>query len=163
MITGLLALIIHFSLIVIHATPFVSPDHKLHYVAKGYAGSFFHQSWNLFVPPPDNNYNLFVTFENNGKHTEDVFNELVTAHQQNRLAGHGLLVVGLSNVVYMFEKSTALQAPVNGPIKKDIYFTMVEQAAKNYIQNKYKISIKTIKLILLAKSCDTKKQRIYFN
>jgi hypothetical protein len=163
MVTGLLALAIHFTLVTVHATPFVPGKNKLYYVARSYASTFFHQSWLLFVPPPTTNYTLFATYESNGIQKKEIFNDLVAQHQSNRLTGHEALVVAFSNIIYYFEKSTILQAPVNGPVTNDVNFKMLGHAATRYLQHKYNTSIEHVKLILVAEDTETKKQRIYFN
>jgi hypothetical protein len=162
LLVGSLILCLHFGLVLLQHASFLSDKHKLFYIVRGYE-SFFHQSWNLFVPPPNTNYKLFVTFENNGIQKKDIFSEVLLQHQSNRLKGYEPLVVAFSNCIYCFEKSTALQAPINGPVKNDVNFTMIELAVKSYIEHTYKTHLQKPRLILLTQEAGTKKQKVYFN
>lgn len=136
---------------------------KTEFYARAYVFPFFHQSWNLFVPPPNSNYKLFVSYEHNGKQHTDLFSEIVLAHQCNRLKGYESIMTAFTNSIYYFEKYTAQQNAVNGPIANDLNFSFIEHAAKNYLQYKEHIRIQHIKIIVWVEDSQTKKQRIYFN
>lgn len=157
---GLLFALLHFGLLLLQHTLPVSKTSRFYYASRAYE-NFFHQSWNVFVPPPDSNYKLYVQFEKNGVQKKDLFEEIKLKHQSNRLGGYEPLLLLLSNCITGFEKSTALQAAINGPVKQDINFAMIEQAAKGYVANTYRAPLQ--KLILVVEPVDSKRSRIYFN
>jgi hypothetical protein len=155
---------LHFVLILIYANPFPSgTKHKLDYYAQWYVYPYFTQNWNLFVPPPSTNYKLLVSYENNGKQSIDIFNEILIKHQTNRFAGNSALLLAFSNSIHYFEKNTRLQNSLNGPVKNDLYFQILEQSAKNYIQSTRNIKIDELKLSLCVEDLPTKKMKVYYN
>ncbi|MGZ4091353.1 MAG: hypothetical protein ACXVNO_11575, partial [Bacteroidia bacterium] len=121
-----------------------------------YAYPFFHQSWNLFVPPPSNNYNLFAIYENKGKQTADIFTEILVKHQTNRIGGSEALLLALSNTIHVYEKG-------NEPAKDSIGFKFIERFAKNYLNKTRNISLDHVKLILVVDQNSPANTRIYTN
>src|SRR4051812_31267263 len=69
-----------------------------------YTYPFFHQNWNLFVPPPNSNYYLYVYNKNSTAESMDVFGEILMGHQKNRFRGYGPILIALSNSIHYFEK-----------------------------------------------------------
>lgn len=155
-------LIVHFTSVFLYSKPFNSEKTKPEFYAQAYIYPYFHQNWNLFAPVPDANYKLLCTFENNGKQTIDIFSEVTTAHQSNRLKGYGPLLVGLSNCIFYFEKNT-LQEPLNGSMENNLSFKIIEHFAQNYLQNTRNIQLTNLKLMLVVTEAGSLKQRIYFN
>lgn len=155
-------LVIHFTSVFLYSKPFRSEKTKPEFYAQAYIYPYFHQNWNLFAPAPDANYKLYCAFENNGKQQVDLFSEIKTIHQSNRLKGYGPLLVGLSNAIHYFEKN-ALQAPLNGSMENNTSFKVIVYFAKNYLQHTRNIPITQLKLILVVSEVSTSKQRIYFN
>ena len=124
---------------------------------------YFTQNWNLFVPPPNTNYKLFVEYEDHGIQKKEVFAEIMSQHQNNRLKGYGPLLLAFSNSIHYFEKNTSLQKPLNGPIKNDLYFKMIEKSALSYLQATQKIKLDSLKIRLLVQSLPGDSQKVYFN
>ena len=153
-------MLLHFGLLLLQHTVPVSKSSRLYYASRAYE-NFFHQSWNVFVPPPDSNYKLYAQFEKNGIQKKDLFEEIKWKHQSNRVGGYEPLLLLMSNCITGFEKSTALQAAINGPVKQDINFAMIEQAARAYVAHTYHAQLQ--KLILVVGSIDPGQSRIYFN
>lgn len=124
-----------------------------------YCYPYFHQNWNLFIPPPENNYNLYVfyTDENKIKQKADIFRELLVVHQSNRINGTEPLLLALSNTIHYFEnESKPGYASENN-------FKMIEVFAKNYLQHTRHVKIIDLKLILLVSGPDSIKTRIFYN
>lgn len=157
------ALAIHFGSVFVYSKPIVSQKQKVDFYAQGYVYPYFHQNWNLFVPIPDANYKLFCEFENNGKQTVDVFEEITIKHQTNRLFGYDPLIVAFSNCFHFFENNDQYNEALNGPIQNDLNFTIIENAAKNYLEYSRKIKIQKMKVMLVTQHTFTNKQKIYFN
>ncbi len=155
-------LLVHFSAVFLYSKPFVSEKSKIEFYAQGYLYPYFHQNWNLFAPAPTSNYKLYCRYENNGKQQLDVFSEIKIQHQTNRLKGYGPLIVAFANSFYYLETSSVNKA-MNGPLKNNDHFKMIAHSAKNYLEYTRNISIKDLKLILVAESGVTKEQKIYFN
>jgi hypothetical protein len=160
---GLLALVVHFTALLIYANPIEHSKVKIDYWSQAYVYPFFEQGWSLFVPAPTSNYKLYAEFENNGKQKADVFNEVVIQHQSNRLKGYGPLLLALSNSIHYFEKTTHAREALNGPITGDAYFHIVEHFVKNYVQYTRKVHLEKLKIILVVEDIVSKEKRIYFN
>ena len=159
---GCLALLMHFSLVVIYANPFHGRINRTGYLAGAYVYPYFHQSWSLFVPAPTCNYSLFAKADGDTFST-DVFNELVIKHQENRFYGYGPLVIAFSNSMHYFETNTRLRHTLNGPVKEDKFFAMIENAAEKYLQHSRKRKVTKVKLILVVEGVATKERRGYYN
>jgi hypothetical protein len=162
-VLGFSAFVIHFLFVTIYAYPFKGEKSRIQYWAQAYTYPFFRQGWGLFVPPPANNYQLFVEYEHDGVHKRDIFSEIVVAHQTNRLRGLEPVIIALSNSIYIFEQTTAHQAKLNGPIEDDIFFKIVEHVAKMYIQKTAAVRPVNPKVILLVTDARTGIQRAYYN
>jgi len=147
-------MLLHFSFVCIYATNTGQKKSKISYYSAFYTYPYFHQNWNLFVPPPGSNYNLIVY---NDSIKMDIFSEILTKHQTNRLAGYEPLLIALSNSIHYFEKNTMLK---NGKVQNDKNFTIIEHFAKNYLAKK---KIHSFKLIMLTSDLLTKKTRYYYN
>lgn len=142
--------------------PFATKN-KFTSFSQRYVYPFFHQNWSLFAPAPDSNYQLFVQYEKNGIQKKDLFTEIVTKHQANRLAGYGPLVLAFSNSIHYFEKNTILTDKLNGPVAGDNYFEMIEYEVANYLRTTEKITPQKIKLFLVVENVLSGKQRVYYN
>lgn len=151
-------------LILIFANPFpAATKRKIDYYSQWYVYPYFNQNWNLFVPPPSANYKLLVSYENNGKQYTDIFNEVLLKHQTNRLSGTSALLLAFSNSIHYFEKNTKLQKSLNGPIKNDLYFQIMERSAINYIQSTRGINIDHLEISLCVETLGTEKMKVYYN
>lgn len=154
-------MLVHFAGVFIYSKPFISDKNKLDFYAQAYIYPYFHQNWNLFAPAPTKNYKLFCEFENNGRQSIDLFAEIKTKHQSNRLKGYGPLVVAFSNSFHYLEKAS--DKKMNGPMDSDINFKMIEHFAKNYLEYSRSTSIKRLKLMLVVENAIIGEQKIYFN
>ncbi len=161
---GLALLLLHFTLVVIYAYPLSDTKTRKDYLAYAYVYPFFHQNWNLFAPAPDANYSLLVQYKDHGVvKTADVFKEVLARHQANRLAGLEPLVIAFSNTIHYFEKNTGLQQTLNGPVKNDLNFSMLERMAKNYLQYSRPAAGQLTGFYLVVENTHTNARRIYFN
>jgi hypothetical protein len=156
-------LTLHFALIAIYADPFIKEKKKIHYYSQWYAYPFFHQNWNLFVPPPDSNYRLYAEFENNGKQKVDLFSEILTQHQTNRLKGYGSLLATFYNSIHIFEKNTTLQKQLNGPVNNDFNFAIIKNSAIKYLNATRRIKISTVNLTLVVDRVGSDIRKVYFD
>lgn len=161
---GLFAVIIfHVVCVFIYANPLVHSKNKSDYWVEYYVYPFFHQNWNLFAPPPSENYALYVSYDDNtGIKKEELFQKIIVEHQTNRLKGYEAIVLALSNCCYYFEKSVKEQNSINGPIKNNLYFTMLQHLTVNYLEWKNKKSISMTELIFVSENIHTKKKRVYY-
>ena len=160
---GLLVLVVHVLLLCIYVSPLPGSKGRFYFQAYKYVYPWFHQNWNLFAPAPDSNYRLLALYDNGSPQVVDVFDELVQAHQANRLAGHEALVVAFSNSMHYFEKNSPLQQALNGPIKNDMNFSILEQATHRYLQETRHIGQGPLRLFLVVDQVHTGQRRVYFN
>lgn len=158
-----MAITAHFLLVSIHSRQLKPLEKKSEFYARAYVYPFFHQSWNLFVPAPNTNYKLFVHYENNGQQKTDLFNEILVQHQSNRFRAGETFVTTFANSIHYFEKSISTTEVLNGPISNNLNFSILEHAAKNYLEYSRKIKIEKLKLILCVQNVLTQKQTIFFN
>lgn len=152
----------HFCLVIVFANPVGHEKNKMSYIAGAYVYPYFQQNWNLFTPAPVSNYTLYAKPDNENV-SQDIFNEILIKHQSNRLAGDEPFLIAFTNTIHYFEKNTSLIASLNGPLKGDRYFDILEHSTKNYLQISRKKHFSSVKLILIVKDVITKEQRVYFN
>ena len=147
----------------VFANPYSKTKNKLSYYADWYVYPYFAQNWNLFAPAPDTNYKLFVEYEDHGKQQTDLFQEILLKHQTNRLKGYGPLVLAFSNSIHYFEKSTEFQKKLNGPIKDDKYFSILEKSVLNYLRSTRNIDIDKVKIHLVVQPLSSNEMKVYYN
>lgn len=124
---------------------------------------YFHQNWNLFAPVPHTNYRLFARIDSGKSNYTEVMGELIARHRANRLAGYEPLVIAFSNSIHYFEKNCPMQGRVNGPVKDDLYFTILEKATWHYLHYTQRINTEPLKLLLLVEDTKGGQKRVYFN
>jgi hypothetical protein len=152
---SLMAALFHFGIIGFYALRF-NTKHPPTVIQQSYCDPFFHQDWKLFVPPPRANYRLLLPDEKGNY--RDLLAELRQAHQHNRLAGKGHVLLAFINYIHVFEKSTNSRG---GKITADPYFQLLSQAAQNY-QRQAGVKTPTLSgLVLLVE--EKNKSRLYFN
>ncbi len=156
-VVGLMSLIImHFGFICLYL---IKPT----FYSALYTQPFFQQNWNLFVPPPSCNYNLYICNKRYQSQNIDIFNEIVTAHQKNRFSGYEPLLTALSNSIHYFEKE-ALELNFNGgKVVQNKKFLIIERFALNYLKHLQKGNLNDIKIILCVKPIDKSAPRVYYN
>lgn len=162
---GVLAVCSHFFFVLIFASaPGQDAMHKnkIERVAGAYVYPFFDQNWNLFVPPPVNNYKLLVCSTTDPGNGRDLVEEILTNHQANRLKGYEPFLIGLVNSIYYFENRAMSNNLRQGQVKNDLYFGIVEYFAKNYLKHVYNKDLQNEKLVLLVTE-QHKPTRVYFN
>ena len=133
------------------------------FYAQNYIYPYFHQSWALFVPPPNSKYCLIAEYDHNGRHRTDIFNEIVHKHQTNRLKGYGPLVIAFTNCIHYFEKNTSLNGENSGPVIEDLNFKILEHAAINYLKYTHRVELVHVRLTLLVENVVTGSKKLYFN
>jgi len=136
---------------------------KLDFYSALYVYPFFHQTWRLFSPPPDSNFKLYAHFEKSGIHKIDLFSEILQDHRSNRLKGLEPLLLAFVNSIHYFEKNTRYKDPVNGPVKNDLYFTMLEHSSRQYLKHKYKFEGGPLRLILVVENISNGEKKVFFN
>ena len=151
---GSILLLSHFFIVALHL---LSPNKYTAY----YLNPFFTQSFNMFVPPPSEQYNLYVLEEN--KFVSDVFNDVLSKHQTNRLAGYEPLLLSISSSIFYFEKEALNQNFVSGQALSNNKFMMIEKIVRSYFKSEYKTEFKNLKLILIIKPLYANQQRVYYN
>ena len=94
-----LALCFHFVMVLIYCYPDKIKYAKLNFVNNLYIYPVFHQNWNLFVPAPNAERQLFVRYKTKEGFTkwEDILSKEIIHHKQNRLLGNEARVLLLSN------------------------------------------------------------------
>ncbi len=146
---------------------FVNPIKKIegkgYYYAMFYIYPFFDQGWNLFAPAPRSNYHLYVKYNLDSTIIQyDLINHIQQQHAANRIGGYETLSLAISNSIHSFEGSTPLKNKLNGPVKNDVTFTIVQHLANQYILNQSQNKAKNIQLFLLTENVITKERRVYF-
>lgn len=155
LLCSLTAALFHFGTLAVYTFKGRTPEGPAAWQTK-YCDPYFHQDWKLFVPPPSANYRLYLPDENGDYH--DLLAQLRHAHQSNRLAGRGHVLLSFINYIHVFEKNTLIPG---GKIKDDLYFDLLRKAAINY-QGQHAIHLPdTTRLMLLVE--EKNKRRLYFN
>jgi hypothetical protein len=124
---------------------------------------YFQQTWTLFTPPPNSNYQLIASYEHKGQHTEDILFEILNKHQANRLLGYEPLVLTFVTGIHYFEKRAFFNEQPCGQIKNNQNFDIVEYAARNYLFHKHGQDVKNLKLTLVVKDLNVAQTRLYYN
>jgi hypothetical protein len=155
-------LILHFAILAIYVNPLRKAGDFPPYKVQWYTYPFFQQNWNLFVPPPASNYHLYYECVHDGAIAKgDLFEELVRSHRSNIFKGAGSLLTTLSSSIHYFEHNTTLRGRVNGPVRNDLKFDVLLNAATSYLRWRRICTQGEIKLMLLVE--DREKPRVYFN
>lgn len=97
----------HFAAVLMYAWPNQSKGRLFNY-SFAYVYPYFHQNWTLFVPPPKENFNIYVKYNTTNKQQDwkDLYYEVNSRHQNNRLGGNEALLIAFSNALrYYFASS----------------------------------------------------------
>jgi hypothetical protein len=151
--TGFVLTAIHFSLL---GAYLLNPGP----VSFTYAYPYFHQNWNLFVPPPTANYRLYAYSEKTGLCT-DIYSEILNHHRSNRLKGWGPLLIGLSNSIHYFEKEAIENRFYGGQVKDNLNFSIMQKIAESYLSSSGWKKSDDLRLILCVR--EPGRSRIYYN
>lgn len=123
-----------------------------------YTYPFFHQNWNLFVPAPQSNYNLFAFYETDkGFQKTDLFQHLLIKHQSNRFSGIEPFLIALSNCIHYVETGS------EPGLSSDENFKMIEKFTQSYLKQTVILKSNSIKLILVVNNIKLSQPRIYYN
>ncbi|HQQ92949.1 MAG TPA: DUF5819 family protein [Bacteroidia bacterium] len=133
------------------------------YRAEYYAYPFFLQNWSLFAPAPVENYKLFVEFNTGIPEKQELLFELLSLHRENRFKGYEAIVLSVCNSIHYFEKNTSQQQGLNGPVSEDANFNILERQVIRYLNWKYKLQMKSVKLALYCNNTHSGQKRLYYN
>lgn len=160
---AVLFLLFHFSLLLIHALPYKGEKKRVQYWADYYAYPYFQQSWSLFAPAPEENYKLFVEYENLGTKKEDLVLEILSKHRDNVFKGREAVYLSICNSIHFFEKSTTSKNALNGPVDKDLYWNILEQQVLRYLNSIHQLHLSEIKMALHCNNVLSGQKRVYYN
>ncbi|MGZ3931501.1 MAG: DUF5819 family protein [Bacteroidia bacterium] len=148
-------LLLHFTAVVLYAFPGRSTTSKSYILSYVYIYPWFHQSWSLFVPPPKQNFNLYVRYRVQGQQREwrDLFAELNAAHQKNRFSGEALLLA-FSNSLRYYATSAKEQNEVFSDKTADLNFSVLEKITEAYLSHAEKSPLANLEIIVRIKYTD---------
>ncbi len=160
----LIAIVIHFSIILAYTNPVYELKGKTKFYSQWYAYPFFDQGWKLFAPVPVNNYHLYVTYQAEGTTQKINLSQHIKNKQiLNRFNGYETMSLALNNTIHAFESSTKLQNKLNGPIQNELTYTMLQHVVKQYLAYYSNNQATNIQTILLVENVITHQQRVYFD
>ncbi|MDX2173127.1 MAG: hypothetical protein SFY56_08410 [Bacteroidota bacterium] len=145
---------LHFSFVAVYALKNSNSASKISYYSTYYSYPYFHQNWNLFVPPPNSNYRL-IAYTNSSE--IDILKTILTEHRNNRFAGNEPLLIAVSNSIHYFEKNTLTK---NCQITNDKNFAIIEHFSRNFLENEKQ---KLLKLLLIVTEVKTNTVKYYYN
>lgn len=101
----ILVLCLHFCFITVYSSPYSVASEKINVISKYYVYPYFQQHWQLFTPPPQIKYGLYVRYKNNitWSHWQNKLQEHTNKHHQNIILGNEtnlLLYSSAINYVY---------------------------------------------------------------
>ncbi len=158
-----LILVLHFTLLLIHTLPLKGEKKRVQYWADYYAYPYFQQSWSLFAPPPEENYKLFVEYENLGLRQQELLYEILARHRDNVFRGGEAVSLTIGNSIHYFEKNTNQKTILNGPVTNNLYWNILEQQVLRYLNTKHQLHLSQIKMALHCNNVLTGKKRVYYN
>lgn len=115
-----------------------------------YVYPYFHQSWNMFVPIPKQNFNIYVKYD--GSNWQDVFNEIVLKHQRNRLGGSENLSLSLSSAVRYYVSTVKNENTVEVYKGGNVNYDVLEKIIKQYLSQKNGGTPKKLEIIIRVKN-----------
>jgi hypothetical protein len=138
--------------VILYSFPGRSTASKPYILSYVYIYPYFHQNWSLFVPSPKQNFNLYIRYKVSGiqKDWEDIFYELNTAHQSNRLSGESLLLA-FSNALRYYATSVKEHDEIFSNKNADINFSVLEKMVRAYITDHEKKEIQNLEIIVSIK------------
>ena len=138
-------LIGHFFAVLAYAYP-ANEGSKLKNYVYPYIYPYFHQSWNMFVPVPKQNFNIYVKYDGNNWH--DVFNEIVLAHQRNRLGGCENLSLSLSSAVRYYASSVKYENSIEVYKGGNVNYDVLKKIITQYLSQKERSAPKKLEIII---------------
>ncbi len=156
-------LVLHFTLLLIHALPLKGEKKRVQYWSDYYAYPYFQQSWSLFAPPPEENYKLFVEYENLGNKKQDLVLEILSKHRDNVFKGGEAVYLSISNSIHFYEKNTASKGHLSGLVENDLYWNILEHQVLRYLNSTHQLHLSEIKMALHCNNVLTGQKRVYYN
>jgi hypothetical protein len=136
--------------VIAYAYPYPANEgSKLRYYVFPYIYPYFHQSWTLFVPVPKENFNVYV--KQDGQEWEDLFYNVYSAHQNNRLGGNEALMLALSNSLRYYASSVKGISGIEKDDDTNVNFTVLRKIVKNYYTLKFEKAPENLKIIIRIK------------
>lgn len=116
-----------------------------------YAYPFFHQSWQMFVPAPKTNYELYIRTFGNGQWSrwENLFDDKVRRHQANRLSGDEL--VSLLYASAMAHTYNEENYRIFDTEPEDINFRILNHAVRNDLRFQQQRNFESYEMIVVVK------------
>lgn len=127
-----------------------------------YIYPYFHQSWGLFVPPPNKNYHLYYA-NRDYKIQGDILSSIITSRPYNSLNGKELFLIALTNSLFYFEQQAKENNINQGKIDHNQNLKMLEIFTKNYLYHSGMKDTSGIKLIIYIKDINNTTERVYYN
>lgn len=159
----LFSIVVHFVLVFAFINPVKRAEGRFHYYAMFYLYPFFDQGWNLFAPVPHSNYHLYVKYKQGSEIKQfDLVDHIQNHHASNRLGGYETLSLALSNSIHNFEYSTSLHEKINGPIRDDINYLVVQHFANAFVNALSDGQAKDLHFILMITNVETNAQQVYY-
>lgn len=159
----LLFIVLHFFLIVSFINPVKRAEGRMHYYAMFYLYPFFDQGWNLFAPVPHSNYHLYVKYKEGAITKQfDLIDLIQNQHAANRFGGYETMSLALSNSIHNFEYSTKLHQALNGPIKNDVSYLVVQHFVKAFVNEQSHGCAHDLNFLLSITNVETKAMCVYY-
>jgi hypothetical protein len=145
-------LLVHFILLALYANPLRPADKPAPYRAHWYAYPFFHQTWNLFAPPPRDNYRLYYECSTpHGLRKGELLSEIRSEVQANVFSGYGGILTAFGNSIYYFVLLAEKRDPINH-VANDPRLKMVVRTATAFLA--WRDTCSSVKIFLQVKNAD---------
>jgi len=129
-------------------------------ISIAYTYPFFQQNWDLFVPPPSANYQLYALLENGS--VSEVLGQIKMKHRANLLAGNEAFLVALTNSIHFFEKEANYNQIPPEKADKAINFKIIVKSVQAYFLNTSSTRVNRI-ILVVSPLNSIEKPRIYSN
>lgn len=149
------AICFHFVMILVYCYPNKIKYQKLNFVNNLYIYPVFHQNWNLFVPAPNAERQLFIRYntQNGFTNWEDILSREIVHHKQNRLLGNEARVLLLSSsLIYELNSLDAKKSCVFKTKPSNGEFKVLEFEIEKYLKLEYKLKSSIEYELLLVSS-----------
>jgi hypothetical protein len=109
---------------------------KVYYYSYTYLYPYFHQDWNLFVPSPKQNFKVLVKYKIHGveRDWQDIFFEINSKHQNNRLRGKEAILLALSNSLRYYSGSVKEESAIESK-DENVNYKVLEKMVSKCISN----------------------------
>ena len=100
------------------------------------------------MPPPKENFNLYVNYQSSRGKNEwyDVFYELNSAHQRNRLSGNEAVLLSFSNALRYYSGSAPAKSGF--VLEDDVNFLVLKKMISQYLLLKEKVPLQNLEIII---------------